>query len=75
MEPDETILCTFGTENNVDQTPCGVNDGSALAYVSNNSWVQIGIGTYPSCTSNAPGKFINVRFYLDWLAEITGITN
>lgn len=75
MTADETILCTFGTDSNLDQAPCGVTDGSSLAYVSNNSWIQIGIGNWPSCRSNAPGKFTNVRFYLDWLAEVTGITN
>lgn len=74
MEADETILCTMGTENNENQSPCGLNDGSALGYVSNNSWVQIGIGSWPSCRSNAPGQFTNVRVYLSWLADITGIT-
>lgn len=65
-------MCTLGTEFNVDQAPCGLNDGSALAYFSNSSWIQIGIGSWPSCGSD-PGKFTRVTSYLDWVSAVTGV--
>lgn len=69
------ILCTFGTAVNDIQSPCGLNDGSALAFVSNNTYVQIGIGSWPSCRNDEPGQFTRVSSYLDWISAVTGISN
>lgn len=74
-EPDGTTMCTLGTDHNVDQAPCGLNDGTALAYFSNSSWIQVGIGSWPSCSSNYPGIFTRVSVYLSWVSAVTGITN
>lgn len=69
------VLCTWGTDDNERQSPCRLNDGPVLAIVSNKSFVQIGIGSWPSCRRDTPGRFTRVSSYLEWITAHTGISN
>lgn len=72
---DEKILCTEGPYFNIEQRPCALNDGSALAYFVNNTWVQNGISSVPSfCDSIVNGYFTKVSDYINWIAAIAGVT-
>lgn len=70
---NERIMCTIGTFYNQNQGPCYVNDGAVLAYFSNSSWIQIGIGSLPACSSTLPGLFTRVSVFIEWIAAVTGI--
>lgn len=69
-----TSLCTLGPSFNLEQNPCSLNDGSALAYFINSTWVQVGISSLPSyCDSTVAGIFTRVDQYINWISAVTGI--
>lgn len=66
-------MCTFGTEANPLQTPCGNNPGSASAILNNGIWTQIGAGPDTMCGDVIPKRWIRLTEYLPWISEVTGI--
>lgn len=67
-------MCTFGTEANPLQTPCGNSPGAAIAILIDGIWTQIGSGPDTNCGAVIPTRWIRLTDYLSWITEITGIT-
>lgn len=68
-------MCTFITESNPLQTPCGVDPGTSLANIDNNGiWTMIGSGTDENCGNTTPTRWNRLTEHLPWITEVTGLT-
>lgn len=67
-------MCTFATESNPLHTPCGANPGTALASYIDGFWFMVGSGADQNCGNTTPARWNRITERLEWITEITGIT-
>lgn len=71
---NEPEMCTFVTESNPLQTPCGPSPGTALATNQNGYWIMIGSGADSNCGNTSPTRWNRLTEHLEWIEEVTGLT-